>query len=68
MLVRAPDWGVGGDATGGGGAPGAARAGARDQLREGRDEPQGLALARRRAQRLVAPLRRLLLWGAVERE
>ena len=61
MLVRASQRDVGGDAAGGGGATGVAGAGTRDQLREGRDEPEGLALAGGGAQRLVAPLHRLLL-------
>lgn len=68
MPVRAPEQLVGGDVTGGGGAAGAPGAGARDQFREGRDEPEGLAVAGGGAQRLVAPLCGLLPGGPIQRQ
>jgi len=68
LLVRSPERLVGGDAAGGGGAAGAAGAGVGDQFREGRDEPEGLAVAGCRAQRLVATVSGVLSGGEVQWE
>ena len=68
MPVRSPERWMGGVAPGGGGAVGDARAGAQDQLCQGRHEAPRLALAHRRILRRLGHIRCVLLRRQTQRQ